>query len=315
MSYPVVQDYNNHLGLNGFFGNLLKGIATAVGGMIGGGVGALVVTIGAYAIDRYVFGNQNASLQILGFTIIAPASGMTGFLNNLNIKKSANSDELNTWVEKRFKRYILDLAKIIRIEGQENILLSETYRNKVNEVLKSLAVAATYYELQEKTKGLNGLIDLEDVEVNSESKATVIYSFLNAIKEAYILALREAGIEPSVKLQKVNLSGYVGRKVERYNFESTQAIEVEFFVQPGTGVKPTSVTGIEIEDIKKPKPKPKPIFPVNNDTVKTPVLPTSTEEPTATVATGKTKNASVFGWSLAALIGGALMFKKKNKKK
>lgn len=321
-NHPVVQNHYQRPGLNGWFGDLLKGVASAAGAMIGGIVGMAVVSLATYAIDRYVNGNEKAKISVLGFTIYGPDSGNRG-LNSAyrnDLLNLIDNKDLQNWIKQKFEPYILSLAKTLK--GSENleVLKSEAYRSKINEAIKSLSVAAYYYEVTKgelPKLGLKGIADFDNIEVNSESKATVIYSFLNGFKEAYILALKKEGIKPSVRKEKIQVRNYTGNKVESYIWPSSTTIEIEVFVQPGTGENPTTITEIEIEDFKKQKDISIPKageFEVTN----TFLPPPNTEEtpnPTATVETGKTKNASVFGWGLAALIGGTLMFKKKNKKK
>ena len=312
-NYPVVQDHYNQPGLNGFFGNLLKGVASAVGAMVGGVVGAVVVSVAMYGIDRYINGNEDASMTMFGIKLFGPQTRGLGAARILRINPTIlepGNKELEEWVRNKFKPYMLSLAENIKGSANETVLKSSAYRSKINSVITSLSVAATYFESKENV-GL-GLVSFDDVNYDSSSKSRVIYSFLNLVKEAYILALRKAGIEPSVELQTINVNNYSGKKIEFYDWQGKKSIQIELFVEPGTGVKPTSVTNIEIEDLQEKESVPKIENPkptkVLNDTIKV-------KNPTATVETGKTKNASVFGWGLAALIGGALMFKKKNKKK
>lgn len=332
-NHPVVQNHYNQPGLNGFFGDLLKGIASAAGALIGGVVGAVVVSVAMYGIDRYINGNENASMTMFGIKILGPSYALnapSGIITGSTIFQPRNK-ELEEWVQNKFQPYILALAKTLNYNDNVSVLKSSAYRAKVNEVIQSLSVAAYYYENQ--AKGLNGLIDAGQVEINPESRATVIYSFINAIKEAYQLALKESGVEPSAGINTINVQSYFGKKLESYNWSGNAQIQIEVFVEPGTGEEPTTITGIKQEDIKKSKDKTKGQLASTDEVIKTVVTttlpekgdnmatgtpPPNTEEtpsPTATVETGKTKNASILGWGLAALIGGALMFKKKNKKK
>lgn len=257
-------EHYNSPGLLGFFGWLgrnLSSIGAAIGGLIGGPVGAAIGGYVGYAIGGWINGTEvkgpisYALEKIPIYTQVINENPNGLVINGLEVSPlpfamlnelTENERDMYDWFRNDFRPWMMFIVKPLAIDdGYEHKLNNSGYRDTLNNVLKSLALAEMYYKLQENQHGLSGIMDnFEISEDNLRSKSFAIFAMRQSIREAYISALKEyLQLDASVKTVKVtNNSTLYHRPIENYNWSKNTSVNIEVFVEPGTGKAPTVAT-------------------------------------------------------------------------
>ena len=142
----------------------------------------------------------------------------TGLFPNFMDAKSLDANvagDVSTWFHTQFKPWFLNLSTKLGSEVEENELVSEVYFSQINEVVKALYVARSYYATKADEAFMSSIRNVASYQALfcEELAAAVLQAYANSIKQ-YGLFVKTAGTETEA-------SSYKGSTPEKFTWPGT----------------------------------------------------------------------------------------------
>ncbi len=142
----------------------------------------------------------------------------TGLFPNVTGPKSLDanvSGDVSTWFHTQFKPWFLSLSVGLGSETERSQLVSKAYFWKINEIVKALYVARSFYATKADEAFMTSIKDV------ARYQALFCEELATALMQAYVESVKEYDLSVKVVGTETEASSYQGSTPEKFNWPGT----------------------------------------------------------------------------------------------